>query len=50
MDRDRFRMRGEERAVAAPARPSGRDGVIGLTTTAAVSGCWKVLELLFSTC
>ena len=25
---DRFRMRGEELAVAAPARPSGRDGVM----------------------
>jgi hypothetical protein len=25
---DRLRMRGEEFAVAAPARPSGRDGVI----------------------
>ena len=25
---DRFRMRSEELAVAAPARPSGRDGVM----------------------
>ena len=25
---DRLRMRGEELAVAAPARPSGRDGVM----------------------
>ena len=27
---DRLRMRGEELAVAVPARPSGRDGVMAL--------------------
>jgi hypothetical protein len=48
---DRFRMRGEELAVAAPARPSGRDGVMAsppLTTTAAAAmaagRCWSCLS------
>ena len=30
---DRLRMRGEELAVAAPARPSGRDGVMASPST-----------------
>ena len=49
---DRLRMRGEELAMAAPARPSGRDGVIdrdGLTTTAAAAvaagRCWSCLSV-----
>ena len=46
---DRFRMRGEELAVAAPARPSGRDadGVMAsprTTTAASVVGGCCVLE------
>ena len=47
---DRLRMRrGEELAVAAPAGPSGRDGVMAsLTTTAAAAvaagRCWSCLS------
>ena len=39
----------EELAVAAPARPSGRDGVMACdhATRRGGGGCWKVLELPF---
>jgi hypothetical protein len=50
---DRLRMQGEKLAVAAPARPSGRDGVMASPTTTGRrggGGCWKVPELPFSTC
>ena len=39
-------MGGEEFAVAAPARPSGRDGVMGSPPPPRRRwGCWKVLDL-----
>jgi hypothetical protein len=52
---DRLRMRGEELAVAAPARPSGRDGVMAsppppyhrrYTAAAAVAAgrCWSCIS------
>ena len=42
-------MRGEELAIEAPARPSGRDGVDGLITTTAAAvraagRCWSFLS------
>ena len=45
---DRPRMRGEELAVAAPARPSGRDGVMASPHhSRGGGGCWKVLGAAF---
>ena len=45
---DRLRMQSEELAVAA--RPSGRDGVMASPPhQRGGGGCWKVLELPFST-
>ena len=44
-------MQGEELAVAAPARPSGREGVMRWPHHhhRGGGGCWKVLEMPFST-
>ena len=50
-DGDRIRMRGEELAVAAPARPSGRDGV--MASPPPPRRRWLLegaAELPFSTC
>jgi hypothetical protein len=51
---DRLRMRGEELAVEAPARPSGRDGVMASPPAPPPRRRWllgwKVLELPFSMC
>ena len=46
---DRLHMRGEELAVAAPARPSGRDGLTtaAAAAVAAAGRCWSYAGAAF---